>query len=110
MISSASSKSALLASSLLSVVGVSVVGASERRASARLLKIVLKPKKIFELSGSKNNARHKDKDGKFGKPDKVKKDALARCATCVREQTIRDGSLSEDRSILHSTCSVSTLV
>ena len=35
------------------------------------------PKKIFELSGSKNNARHKDKDGKFGKPDKVKKDALA---------------------------------
>jgi TonB family protein len=36
-----------------------------------------KPKKIFELSGSKSGAKHKDKEGKFGKPDKEKKDALA---------------------------------
>jgi hypothetical protein len=34
-----------------------------------------KPK--FELSGSKGGAKHKDKEGKFGKPDKEKKDALA---------------------------------
>ena len=36
-----------------------------------------KPQKKFELSGSKGGGRHKDKEGKFGKPDKVKKDALA---------------------------------
>jgi TonB family protein len=50
----------------------------------RFAKLILKepekapePKKKFELSGSKGGGRHKDKEGKFGKPDKVKKDALA---------------------------------
>lgn len=50
----------------------------------RFAKLILKepekapePKKEFELSGSKGGGRHKDKEGKFGKPDKVKKDALA---------------------------------
>ena len=36
-----------------------------------------KPKIELELSGSKGGGKHKDKEGKFGKPDKVKKDALA---------------------------------
>ena len=36
-----------------------------------------KPKKKFELSGSKGGARHKDKEGKFGKPKEDKKDAVA---------------------------------
>lgn len=36
-----------------------------------------KPKKKFELEGSKGGGRHKDKEGKFGKPKKEKKDALA---------------------------------
>lgn len=36
-----------------------------------------KPKKRFELSGSKGGGKHKDKEGKFGKPKKEKKDALA---------------------------------
>ncbi len=35
------------------------------------------PKKKFELSGSKGGGKHKDKEGKFGKIDKPKKDALA---------------------------------
>ena len=34
-------------------------------------------KKKFELSGSKGGGKHKDKEGKFGKPDKPKQDALA---------------------------------
>lgn len=50
----------------------------------RFAKLILKepekapePKKKFELSGSKQGARHKDEEGKFGKIDKPKKDALA---------------------------------
>ncbi|MED5464299.1 MAG: AgmX/PglI C-terminal domain-containing protein [Myxococcota bacterium] len=50
----------------------------------RFAKLILKepekapePKKKFELSGSKGGGRHKDKEGKFGKTDKPKKDALA---------------------------------
>jgi len=50
----------------------------------RFAKLILKEpekpparKKIFELSGSKGGGRHKDKEGKFGKPDKPKRDALA---------------------------------
>lgn len=35
------------------------------------------PKKKFELSGSKGGGKHKDEEGKFGKPKKEKKDALA---------------------------------
>jgi TonB family protein len=50
----------------------------------RFAKLILKepekapqPKKKFELSGSKGGGRHKDEEGKFGKPDKEQKDALA---------------------------------
>src|SRR5262249_4086098 len=49
----------------------------------RFAKLLLKeeqktpPKKKFELSGSKNGGKHKDKEGKFGKPNKDQKDALA---------------------------------
>ncbi len=50
----------------------------------RFAKLILKEpekppehKKKFELSGSKGGARHKDKEGKFGKVKKDKKDALA---------------------------------
>jgi TonB family protein len=50
----------------------------------RFAKLILKEpekapddKKKFELSGSKGGGKHKDKEGKFGKPDKKKKDALA---------------------------------
>lgn len=49
----------------------------------RFAKLILKepekkpvPKKL-ELSGSKGGGKHKNKEGKFGKPDKPKKDALA---------------------------------
>mgnify|MGYP001613491455 CR=1 FL=1 len=38
------------------------------------------PKKKFELSGSKGGAKHKDEEGKFGKKDLEKKDALASAA------------------------------
>ncbi|MCK5687969.1 AgmX/PglI C-terminal domain-containing protein, partial [Myxococcota bacterium] len=50
----------------------------------RFAKLILKEpeklkekKKKFELSGSKGGGKHKDKEGKFGKPKKDKKDALA---------------------------------
>lgn len=35
------------------------------------------PKKQFELSGAKGGAKHKDEEGKFGKPQAEKKDAMA---------------------------------
>lgn len=50
------------------------------RFAKLLLKEPEKPpenKKKFELSGSKGGGRHKDEEGKFGKPKEEQKDALA---------------------------------
>ncbi|MBJ81193.1 MAG: hypothetical protein CMH60_07755 [Myxococcales bacterium] len=53
----------------------------------RFAKLILKepekapePKKKFELSGSKGGGKHKDEEGKFGKPEENKQDALASTA------------------------------
>ena len=57
-----------------------------------------KPK--FELSGSKGGAKHKDKEGKFGKPDKEKKDALASSpARVTLQKTVERSALPQSTNV-----------
>jgi TonB family protein len=48
-----------------------------RFAKLMLIEQETPPPKKFEASGAKEGAKHKDEEGKFGKPEKEKKDALA---------------------------------
>ena len=59
---------------------------NENRFAQMILKAPEKEKKRkkLDLSGSKGGAKHKDEEGKFGKKDKPKKDALASKAGAPR--------------------------
>lgn len=73
---------------------------NENRFTKLVLKEEEKPKpdqKRFELSGSKGGGRHKDEEGKFGKPDKDKKDALA---STKGAPTVDPNKREEDRKIV----------